>query len=245
MALYNIMTSFQMQLTNFLLLILHQLNTFLVTHLFFKFPAKNSLYCFLLQAKSRGRLLDVGCGIHSPRVLPAILPSYHYTGIDIIANNDSVIFPNLYFFCEHPDKFSDDILNLPDNYDIIICNHNLEHCNNMTETILAMCKKLNNGGMIYIAVPSESSVNFPNRPGCLNYYDDATHKGSPPNTVDVCTILRQNGLQISCHTISDKPTLHYLIGLLQEPLSRLENKVQSATWAYYGFESIIWARKPV
>jgi len=98
MALYNIMTFFQIQITKFLLLLLQKLNTFLVTHLFFKFPAKNSLYCFLLKAKSRFRLLDVGCGIHSPRVLPAILPSYHYTGIDIFANNGSVIFPNLYFF---------------------------------------------------------------------------------------------------------------------------------------------------
>ena len=234
-----------MQISNLILLILKRLDKFVDTHLFHKFPAKNSLYCFLNQAKARGRLLDVGCGTHSPRVLPAILPSYHYTGIDIIANNDSVIFPNLYVLCEHPDKFSEDILNLPDTYDIIVCNHNLEHCNNINKTIIAMCKKLNNGGMIYIAVPSVSSVNFPSRPGCLNYYDDATHKGSPPNTVDVCTILRQNGLQISRHSISEKPTLHYLIGLLQEPLSRLENKVQSATWAYYGFESIIWAHKSV
>jgi hypothetical protein len=43
---------------------------------------------------------------------------------------------------------------------------------------------------------------------------------------------------------SYKPFLYYLYGMLIEHKSKREKKkVYDGTWAYYGFEAVIWARK--
>jgi ubiquinone/menaquinone biosynthesis C-methylase UbiE len=119
----------------------------------------------------------------------------------------------------------------------------LEHCNDRNKTLDAMIKVLKNGGYIYLSFPSEKSVNFPARNGCLNYYDDSTHKDVPPNFSNVIETLKENNMKIIFSSRSYKPFGMFLIGALNEWKSKRDKDVKTGTWAYWGFETIIWAKK--
>ena len=110
-----------------ILSLLQKLDELVLSRLVYRFPPPSGLYYFLMQGRTSGRVLDVGCGLNSPKVLPSLLPKYQYTGLDIIPNNPSVVHPNLYVYCNMPEYFADAILGLPRSYDLIISNHNLEH----------------------------------------------------------------------------------------------------------------------
>jgi hypothetical protein len=59
-------------------------------------------------------------------------------------------------------------------------------------------------------------------------------------------ILKENNMEIIISKRSYKPAINYLFGLLLEPLSKIMKKVlwsTYGTWAYWGFETIIWAKK--
>jgi hypothetical protein len=98
------------------------------------------------------------------------------------------------------------------------------------------------GGRMYLSFPSEASVGFPSRSGCLNYYDDTTHKGGPPDFEAITDILLERGFSILYSARRYRPPLFWTLGLISEPLSKGRVRMQG-TWEYYGFESIIWAQK--
>ena len=98
------------------------------------------------------------------------------------------------------------------------------------------------GGQLYISFPSAESVNFPERSGTLNYHDDSTHVGSPPDFADVTKTIVESGFEIEFSARNFRPMVDRVRGFLNEPRSRKENRLMAGTWAYYGFESIIWAR---
>jgi len=54
---------------------------------------------------------------------------------------------------------------------------------------------------------------------------------------------KEAGMEIIFSSKSYKPFRKYIIGALQEKESRKDKEVKWATWAYYGFEAIIWAKK--
>ena len=192
----------------------------------------------------KGLLLDVGCGNNSPYIMKSLFPDIHYTGIDVGDHNQTM--PNLadeYIIAE-PDKFADAILNLEKKYDTVFSSHNLEHCNDREKTLKAMTEVLKPGGYLLLQFPTEKSVNFPGlRNGCLNYYDDYTHKDKPPNFRQTIKSLKQAGMEILFSSKSYKPFRKYIIGALMEKESKKDKEVKWATWEYWGFEAIIWARK--
>ena len=94
-----------------------------------------------------------------------------------------------------------------------------------------------------MSFPCEESVHFPSRKLTLNYFDDTTHTGNPPVFDDVLNTLERNGFYLLYSTRSYQPLALSVLGFLQEPLSRAINNNMQGTWAYYGFESIIWATK--
>ena len=47
-----------------------------------------------------------------------------------------------------------------------------------------------NKGKIYLSFPSVKTLNFPKRLGCLNYYDDPTHKDLPPDFNLILEIMK-------------------------------------------------------
>jgi hypothetical protein len=83
---------------------------------------------------------------------------------------------------------------------------------------------------------------MPSRKGTLNYLDDSTHIGNPPDYYDIIKTLTQNNFQIIFSKKNYHPKIMGLIGRILEPLSIAKNKVMTGTWEYHGFESIIIAK---
>jgi SAM-dependent methyltransferase len=205
---------------------------------------KYSIYNFLKKINKSGKLLDVGCGNNSPYIYKTMFPEIHYTGIDVGDYNQ--IKPNLAdeYLVVQPEEFSNTIQNLSNNFDTVISSHNLEHCNDRKKTLVAITNVLKTDGLLYLSFPSERSVKFKyKRKGCLNYYDDKTHKDSPPNFRQVIKILKENNMEILFKSKSYKPFFMFLIGFFSEWKSRRLKEKQLGTWGYYGFEAKIWAIK--
>jgi ubiquinone/menaquinone biosynthesis C-methylase UbiE len=187
--------------------------------------------------------LDVGCGNNSPYNIKKEYPDLIYIGIDVGDYNQTK--PNLAdnYIIVKPEDFSETIKNMPELFDAVISSHNLEHCNNRDKTLDAMIKVLKRGGYLFLSFPTEKSVNFPPRKGTLNYYDDPSHKNIPPNYNKIISTLRKNNIQIVFARKSYKPLLSYLLGFFQEWKSKRDKEVKTWTWAYWGFETVIWAKK--
>jgi 2-polyprenyl-3-methyl-5-hydroxy-6-metoxy-1,4-benzoquinol methylase len=199
---------------------------------------------FLKIINHEGRLLDVGCGNNSPYNIKMECPQIMYTGIDVGDYNQTK--PNLAdnYIVVEPDKFADTIANMPETFDTVISSHNLEHCNDRDKTLDAMIKALKPGGYLFLSFPTEKSVNFPDpRKGTLNYYDDSTHKDKPPDYDKTMETLKAKNMEILFASKSYKPILLYLIGFFLEEKSKRDKEVKNGTWAYWGFETIIWAKK--
>ncbi len=204
---------------------------------------KKGKVSFLSQLDNNSSVLDVGCGLNSPFNFKKILPKAKYTGIDIIGYNElEHVFCDKYISASSK-NFSEQILKLKNIFDAVVCSHNIEHCDDREGTLRAMLDSLKTGGLIYLSFPCEKSVNFPKREGTLNYFDDKTHQGMPPKFQALTDELKNNNFKIIFSTQRNKPILLWLIGLIIEPYSKYKKKVLKGTWEYYGFESIIWAKK--
>jgi len=202
----------------------------------------HSKYKFL-DLNPNGKLLDVGCGNVTPFKIKSRFPNIFYTSIDICDYNQQMSNVLDEYIITTPDEFANTIENLEAKFDMVISSHNLEHCNDREKTLLAMIKVLKVGGYLYLAFPSEDSVNFPNRKGCLNYYDDTTHKNLPPNFDEIVKTLKTNNLEIIFASKSYKPFLEWIVGFFQERKSKKDKEVKDGTWSYWGFVSVIWAKK--
>jgi len=200
---------------------------------------------FLKSINKKGTLLDVGCGNNSPYYIKSKFPSIKYTGIDIGDYNQA--YPNLAdnYIITTPEEFADKIAEFENYFDTIISSHNLEHCNDRNKTLDSIIKALKSGGRLFLSFPTEKSINFPERKGTLNYYDDNSHKHYPPNFDEVIKKLKNNNMKIVYANKSYKPLFYYIIGFFMEKKSKREKKVWYPNWAYWGFEAIIWARKNI
>ena len=189
------------------------------------------------------RVLDVGCGNDSPRLFKSAVPDGHYTGIDVSDYRQTGPVLADEYIITSPEKFSETIKNLPAQFDAVISSHNLEHCYDREATVEAMVHVLKPGGYLYLSFPSAASVNFPRRQGTLNYFEDETHIGLPPEVDKIVAALEQNGAHVVFRTERYRPFLMATVGLLHEPYSRYTSKVALGTWEYFGFEAIIWVKK--
>lgn len=130
------------------------------------------------------RILDVGCGNHSPSITKRYFPECEYHGVDNQRWNRDV----------HDDRsinhFFNMDLDIPASlnaiqdraYHAIICSHVLEHLARPYDIALELSKKLAPNGIMYVEVPSRKSLKLPSARngwcgvrGCLNFYDDETH----------------------------------------------------------------------
>jgi len=198
---------------------------------------------FLSRLPETAAILDVGCGNNSPFGVKSILPRAQYTGIDVGDYNQTR--PNLAdeYILTTPQDFVARIRGCRDAFDAVISSHNLEHCDDRSGTVDAMLAALRPGGSIYLAFPCRRSVGFPRRAGTLNYFDDATHRDEPPDFQEIVARLERENFRIDFSAGEYRPAAFWLVGLLIEPYSAWRKKAYPATWAYYGFESIIWATK--
>jgi SAM-dependent methyltransferase len=123
------------------------------------------------------RLLDIGCGNHSPSKTKRIFPNCEYHGLDLdkTYNNDARDFEVAQAFYEL-DLTKLDYSIIPDNYfDFIRMAHVIEHLYNGDEVLKNLLPKLRRGGYFYIEYPGEKSLELPSMHGTLNFHDDPTH----------------------------------------------------------------------
>lgn len=199
---------------------------------------------FLRKLDKKTSVLDVGCGNNSSFVFKDVLPHCKYTGIDVSDYNQ--VKANLadQYLITSRDDFAVSISEFKDTFDAVVSAHNLEHCDDRAGTFRSMLGSLKPGGYLYLAFPCANSVTFPPRAGTLNYYDDASHQGVPPDYDKIIADLQKKHFEIVFAARRYRPKVLWFVGLLLEPLSRYKKKVLRGTWEYYGFESIIWAKKP-
>jgi SAM-dependent methyltransferase len=203
----------------------------------------NAKIDFIHKIKKNSSILDVGCGNDSPYITKLIQPHCFYTGIDIHDYNQNEKITADQYVIVNSNDFSDEIINLSSDFDVVISNHNLEHVVDPDKTLFAMLTKIKRNGYIFLAFPTEDSINFPSRYPTLNFYDDATHKYIPPSFDKVIDTIKDKGFEIEFSKKKYQPKLLFMIGLFLEPLSALLKKNLTGTWVYYGFESIIIAKK--
>jgi len=200
---------------------------------------------FLLKLNKKSKILDLGCGNASVLGIKSVLPDCEYFGIDVEDYNQTEYTRNLmdhYIICDS-NKFAKEIKKIKVNFDAVISCHNLEHCDDLEETLKSIIEVTGVNGSIYLSFPSNSTINYPSRIGTLNYFDDNTHKDNPPNFEKILSTLEQNGCEISFSIEQYKPFLLRVLGLLLEPASYLLKRNLPGTWELYGFESVIHAKK--
>lgn len=201
---------------------------------------------FLRSLPPGAKVLDVGCGNNSPRDAKMLRPDLVYTGLDVGDYNqqDSIRYADAYIVVP-PAGFADAIARHAGQMDAVVSAHNLEHCDDPAAVLRAMAVALRPGGQLFLAFPCEASVRFPSRRGCLNFFDDATHQ-SVPRWDAVGETLRSADMQVVYGRRRYRPGLLAAAGLVLEPLAWLlkRNMPAGSTWAFYGFETIIWGRKP-
>ena len=201
---------------------------------------------FVRSLSQGARVLDVGCGNNSPQWFRQARPDLYYVGIDI-GDYYQEADPNLYadeYIVTGPETFADRIAAYSGSMDAIVSSHNLEHCNDPRSVLEAIARALKPGGWLCLSFPCEESTNFPKRGGCLNFYDDSSHQ-EVPNWSRTLQVLQDMDCELVFVTKRYRPFPLFFRGLLLEPMSCLRRHVAAhgATWALYGFESVIWARK--
>jgi SAM-dependent methyltransferase len=198
---------------------------------------------FYNRLSSNCHVLDVGCGNDSPLLFKSRFPHGHYTGVDVSDYRHSVpIMADVYHVTTSA-GFAAKIAEFNEEFDAVTSSHNLEHCEDRDATLVAITKALKMDGLLYLSFPSRASAGFPSRTGTLNYGDDETHLGEPPDLDCTIKILTDNGLEIIFKAERYRPFLLRTLGAIREKKSTRLKQVMTGTWEYYGFESIIWAIK--
>jgi SAM-dependent methyltransferase len=152
------------------------------------------------------RILDVGCGNHSPSLTRRYYPDATYHAVDrsFDWNLDDADKAAIDRFFEADLDAAGALAGPADRaYDTVLCSHVLEHVRNPKAVAAALAEKVAPGGALYVEVPSLRSVSFPSARegwfgirGCLNFRDDPTHR-EPVDLRSVVPVLQGAGLAVS------------------------------------------------
>lgn len=158
-----------------------------------------------LFASDHPRILDVGCGNHSPRITKDHLPDCEYHGLhnsrwNLDAEDEQKADRILNINLENAGELDA----IPRGaYDVVICSHVLEHLCDPYRVARSLAGRVCLGGLLYAETPSSRSTKLPRCAngwmrvkGCLNFEDDETHKG----LVDLARVsdeLRAAGFDVS------------------------------------------------
>ena len=204
----------------------------------------NSKGNFIKVLPKNAKVLDVGCGHHSPKYFKYANPTISYTGIDIgefdLDADDKEFAVELIFV--DPADFAARIASMPATFDAIVSCQNIEHVDSPEQCLSAMASALKPGGLLYLSFPSEVTLKFPKRKGTLNFYDDPTHQWVP-QPATIISQLQSEGCSLIKQTKRNRPVIGFLLGALTEPLSMISRRVFAYTWHFWGFETILIFKK--
>ncbi len=201
-----------------------------------------------IPAEAPVKILDVGCGNHSPTLAKLFFPRSHYTGIDKVSdyNLDEEDRKNLDVFVlmdlEAPGWERLD----PQGYDIILLVHVLEHLQHGEAVIERLWSYLRPGGYLYLETPSERSLTLPSMPGTLNFFDDPTHVRLY-TLPELCNLfLRLKAQVVRAGLCRQKRKILFLPVLLFLHLVRYGTWKRAALfWDLLGFAQFVLVRKPL
>ncbi len=203
-------------------------------------------YSFLKKIKKSSEILDIGCGnIQTAKACKLLVRNSYYCGIDIkrqIKKSLSDKYIDKYIISD-VDEFDYSISKIPKIFDVIICTHVLEHCEDRIQKLENFLKKLKRGGELYLSFPSEESVNFPSRAGTLNYFDDPTHLLNPPKFNLIIDTLIRNNIRIEYKQKRYRPLILFIIGHFADLICKIRGQGSIGIWEKWGFESIIIGKK--
>src|SRR5471030_1788978 len=176
------------------------------------------------QATSSIRILDIGCGNHSPTITKHWFPGCFYAGADIQrynnSNEDMAAMYAYYFLGDNGSDYS----GIPDgSFDFIILNHVIEHMENSMKNVATICSKLKPGGYIWIAFPSVRTLSLPPAQGTLQFCDDSTHI-FVPDIREVSNVLLAHGVNV-LHATRSRDFLRELIGAVILPWKLLKRRI--------------------
>ncbi|MBI4651045.1 methyltransferase domain-containing protein [Candidatus Desantisbacteria bacterium] len=196
--------------------------------------------------KKHFKVLDVGCGNHSPSVTKKYFPEIDYYGLDMVKNYNSdeedLRCMEKFYEVDLAKSYNLDII--PDIFfDGLILSHVIEHLENGEKVILDLLHKLNTNGIIYIEFPSPHSVYLPRMKGTLNFYDDPSHV-KLYNVKKLNNLLKENGCIILKSGIRHSLKKIILLPLYAvSSLFSFGNISSSVFWDITGFASYIIAIK--
>jgi 2-polyprenyl-3-methyl-5-hydroxy-6-metoxy-1,4-benzoquinol methylase len=197
------------------------------------------------------RILDFGCGNHSPSITKRWFPGCHYTGADIQRENlneaDDAALDQFFLLSADGSGYEA----IPDSaFDFVILNHVLEHIRDPRPILTALCAKLKPGGYLWIAFPSVRSLSLPS--SCdetLQFCDDPTHVYVPA-VREVANILLANGVNI-LHAGPSREGFLTTLGDIFKLLKRMFRKMVTGRfsgrgmWYLLGFEDhVLGQRRP-
>lgn len=196
------------------------------------------------------KILDVGCGNHSPSLTKHWFPKCEYHGVDIQEYNlnegDRRCIDKFFLVTAEGGGYEA----IPRaEYDAVILNHVVEHLPDPQGIVMRMCESLRPGGIIYIAFPSERSLALPSAEGTLQFCDDPTHVYLP-SVREVANWLLQRDVAV-VYGGRSRDSIRALIGIplyVIQLLRRLLGMRMRATglWYILGFEAcIVGIRKSV
>lgn len=198
------------------------------------------------------KLLDVGCGNHSPSITKSFFPFCQYYGIDKeLYNNDQGDLKSMDKFFQL-DLSQQQLAEVPEDYfDVIIFAHVIEHLENGYQVLESLTRKLKKKRHIYVEFPSPKSVNFPTMKkfgaeGCLNFYDDPTHV-KLYSVDEVSSFLEKHGFAVERKgTYRNLAKLAALpAGMFLRMMGRFKGRafIPIGLWDVFGFRNYVLAQK--
>lgn len=198
-------------------------------------------------SSTKVRILDIGCGNHSPSTTVHWFPGCHYSGADIQSYNlderDTLAMDDFYPLGVDGSGY----IEIPDSsFDFVILHHVLEHILTPEETLTKVCAKLKPGGFIWIAFPSVRSLSLPSADGTLQFCDDSTHVFLPAIR-EVSNILLRNGVRV-LHAGRSKDLIRTVIGAAIFPLAMARKAITGrlsakGLWYICGFEDHVFGQR--
>jgi 2-polyprenyl-3-methyl-5-hydroxy-6-metoxy-1,4-benzoquinol methylase len=187
--------------------------------------------------KRRGlRVLDVGCGSHSPTITKKWLGQCEYHGVDrALYRNDAEDVEAMDRFYEL-DLDNDDLERIPDNhYDLVLFSHVIEHLNDGERVLRELASKVRSGGYMYVETPSPRSLSLPSMTGTLNFTDDPTHVRLY-RAEEIANTLLQAGLHV-LHAGTRRDWLRVALTPIAFPLRYAFQREKAAAdlWDIMGF----------